>query len=265
VADERQILAIKRAVRANDHETVRRLLRDDPHLALVRGHGWTPFQDAAFQGKTACMRVMLSEGVGISPTDIAQGLHHAVQLPHIDSEMVEVLLGTGKVSQPFCLLFRGDLDALAGLLAASPDVVHERDAAGCPLIVRAAENAEEQIVRVLLEHGGDIEARGPFGKSALSSCSCNQVDRKKRARTLRFLLNSGAAVNGRTWRGRTALFSAATAGWAPEQSVKILVKYGADINLRNDEGRTALEEVLLQPSARSHRVAQLLRQAGAQA
>jgi hypothetical protein len=47
--------------------------------------------------------------------------------------------------------------------------------------------------------------------------------------------------------------------------VKILVEYGADINLRNDDGLTALEEVLLQPSARSHRVAQILRQIGAQA
>jgi ankyrin repeat protein len=206
---------------------------------------------------------MLDEGEGISPTDIAQGLHHAVQLPHVDSEMVELLLGTGKVSQPFCLLFRGDLDALGRLIASSPDVVHERDAVGCPLLVRAAENAEEQIVRLLLERGGDIEARGPSGKSALSSCSCNQVDRKKRSRTLRFLLDCGAEINGRAWRGRTALFSAATAGWAPEQSVKILLEYGADISLRNDDGRTALEEVLLQPSARSHRVAQLLRQSGA--
>ncbi len=44
--------------------------------------------------------------------------------------------------------------------------------------------------------------------------------------------------------------------------MKILLEYGADVNLRNDDGRTALEEVLLQPSSRSHRVAQLLRQAG---
>jgi len=263
VADQRQLLAIKRAVRANEHETVRRLLREDPQLVLTRGHGWTPFQDAAFHAKTACMRVMLAEGAGISPADIAQGLHHAVQLPQVDSEMVEVLLGTGKVSRSFCLLFRGDLDGLGRLAVVSPDIVHERDAAGCPLLVRAAENAEEQIVRLLLGRGADIEARGPFGKSALSSCSCNQVDRKKRSRTLRFLLDSGAEIDGRTWRGRTALFSAATAGWAPELSVKILLEYGAEVNVRDDDGRTALEEVLLQPSPRSHRVAQLLRQAGA--
>ena len=117
------------------------------------------------------------------------------------------------------------------------------DAAGCPALLRAAENGEEEMVRLLLGHGADIEARGPFEQSALSSCACNQVDRRKRSRTLRLLLASGADVNGRIDRGRTPLFSAATAGWAPEESVTILLEHGADPHIRNDDGRSVLEEV----------------------
>ena len=143
-------------------------------------------------------------------------------------------------------------------------MIHQRDATGYPLLLRAAENAQEQVFRHLLERGADIEARGPFGQSALSACACNQVDRKKRSRTLRLLLDSGADVNGKTFRGRTPLFSAATAGWGPEDSVRILLEYGADVNVRNDDGRTALEEVLHNSSARSQRVAGILRAAGAQ-
>lgn len=171
MADHKHLLAIKRAIKVNEPETVRHLLRQDPQLLVARGHGWTPFQDAAFQAKAAIMRIMLEEGgAGLSRADIANGLHHAIQLPHLDSEIVEILLGAGKVSQPFCLLYRGDGDAFGRLLAASPDVIHEKDSAGCPLLVRAAENAEGQMVRLLLQSGADIEARGPFGKSALSGC-----------------------------------------------------------------------------------------------
>ena len=113
----------------------------------------------------------------------------------------------------------------------------------------------------MLAHGADIEARGPYGKSALSSCACNQIDPKKRSKMLRFLLARGADVNGRTHRGRTPLFSAATAGWRPEQSVNVLLEHGADPAIRNDDGLTVLDEVLLHPTARARRVAKLLRNA----
>src|SRR5262245_58731194 len=264
MTDQNRLVAIKRAVRANERETVRRLLREEPQLVLTRGRGWTPFQDAAFHAKTEIMRVMLKEGAGITPADIAHALHHAVQLPHIDPEIVEVLLATGHVPEAFCLLYRGDVEALRALVVAHGDMIHQIDAAGCPLLLRASENAEEQIVRQLLAQGADVEARGPFGKSALSACACNQVDRRKRSRVLRLILDSGADVNGLTFRGRTALFHAATAGWGPEDSVKILLEYGADVNVRDDDGRTALEEVLVNPSGRSQRVARLLRESGAQ-
>jgi uncharacterized protein len=263
MTNQKRLLAIKRAVKASEPETVRRLLMEAPELVLSRGRGWTPFQDAAFRGKAEIMRVMLKEGAGITPGDIAHALHHAVQVPHINPEIVEVLLATGQVAEPFCLLYRGDIDGLRTLAAADGDVIHQRDAAGCPLLLRAAENAEEQVVRHLLERGADVEARGPFGRSALSACACNQVDRKRRSRTLRLLLDRGADVDGKTFRGRTPLFSAAAAGWGPEDSVKILLEYGAEVNVRDDEGHTALEEVLIHPSARSQRVARLLREAGA--
>jgi ankyrin repeat protein len=261
VSAREQLLAIKRAVKASEVQTVRRLLLKNPELVVARGHGWTPLQDAAFQAKAHILKVMLVRGVGITSADVAHALHHAVQLPHTDPQAVEVLLATEHVSELFAALYRQDLEAFGSCLRADPGLSHSTDPTGCPVLLRAAENGEEMMVRLLLAHGADIEARGPYEQSALASCACNQIDRTKRSKTLRLLLASGADVNGRIHQGRTPLFSAATAGWAPEESVKILLEHGADPRITNDEGRTVLEEVLSRPTARSRRVAKLLRDA----
>src|SRR5262245_52973492 len=200
--DVRELAAIKRAIKANDVSAVRRLLTGDPSLVIARGQGWTPFQDAAFQAKTEIVNVMLAEGAGITRVDIANALHHAVQLPRIDPEVVEALLATGQVYEPFIELYRGNVAELGRSLRAAPALIDAKDAEGCPPLLRAAENAQEEMVRLLLAHGADVEGRGPYGTSPLSSCACNQVDRRKRTKTLRLLLASGADVNGRTRRGR---------------------------------------------------------------
>jgi ankyrin repeat protein len=88
------LLAIKRAVRANDVQAVRQLLRHDPRLSVARGHGWTPLQDAAFHARTQILEVMLAEGADITPADVVRALHHAAQLPHADPAAVRVLCAT---------------------------------------------------------------------------------------------------------------------------------------------------------------------------
>jgi hypothetical protein len=72
------------------------------------------------------MRIMINEGPGITPADIADALHHAVQLPHVDPETVEVLLATGMVSEPFRLLYRGEAGALGALIGERRDVIPDR-------------------------------------------------------------------------------------------------------------------------------------------
>ena len=62
---------------------------------------------------------MLAEGSGITPADVAHALHHAVQLPRTDPEVVEALLATGQVCEPFVALYRGDLAELGRSLRAA--------------------------------------------------------------------------------------------------------------------------------------------------
>ena len=121
----RQLPAIKRAIKADDVDAVHRLLAVEPGLVIARGQGWTPLQDAAFQARTQIVKVMLSEGSGITPVDIAHALHHAVQLPRIDPEAVEALLATGRC-EPFVALYRGDLEELGRSLGAAPALIMRR-------------------------------------------------------------------------------------------------------------------------------------------
>src|SRR5262245_9407850 len=131
IGDVRELVAIKRAIKVNDVATVQRLLTGDPGLVIARGEGWTPLQDAAFQARTAIVNLMLAEGAGITPVDIAHALHHAVQLPRIDPDVIEALLATGHVCEPFVALYRGDVAELARSLLAAPALIHAKDAEGC--------------------------------------------------------------------------------------------------------------------------------------
>ena len=111
-----QLLAVKRAIKTGDVQMVGRLLLENPGLVVARGHGWTPLQDAAFQAKAAILKVMLAHGVGVTAADIAHALHHAVQLPHTDSQAVEALIMTGHVSELFAALYREDIEAFRACL-----------------------------------------------------------------------------------------------------------------------------------------------------
>jgi ankyrin repeat protein len=79
----------------------------------------------------------------------------------------------GHVPEVIAAVYRGDTKAFAACLRADPQLAQSKDAEGCPVFIRAAENGQEEMVLCLLAHGADIEARGPHGQSALSSCACN--------------------------------------------------------------------------------------------
>jgi ankyrin repeat protein len=199
----------------------------------------------------------------ISAADVSHALHHAVQLPNGNARAVEALLATELIEPPFAALWRGDSAALASHLDAAPHCLDATDAEGYTLLLRASENAQLELLALLLERGAAVEVRGPFGKSALSAAACNQVDLQRRLATLRLLLDHGADVNGRTGGGRTPLYSAATAGWHPIEPTRLLLESGADPHLVADSGISVLEEVSKQQGARARGVADLLRRYGA--
>lgn len=117
----------------------------------------------------------------------------------------------------------------------------------------ASFRGNEQVIRVLLDYGADINVQcGGLG-NALQVASCNRNEE-----IAWLLLECGADVNARCGYYGNALQAASYAG--DEQIVRLLLEHGADINADGGRYGTALNAA----SFRGHRkVSQMLLEKGA--
>jgi ankyrin repeat protein len=88
------------------------------------------------------------------------------------------------------------------------------------------------VVRILLEHGADIEARNARGLTSLMRAAPTDTD------VLPALLDAGASVNVTSRNGWTALMVAAAYGNL--KNIQFLLSKGADLRLRNKDGNDAI-------------------------
>lgn len=104
------------------------------------------------------------------------------------------------------------------------------------LIVSSYDNSA--IIKTLLEHGADINARDNNGNCVLeASMRCKDYDKiKYNINIVKLLLEHGADVNARNNRGETALMAAVRSSYI--DNIKYLIDYGADVNARDDDGNT---------------------------
>jgi len=152
-----------------------------------------------------------------------------------------------------------------------------------PLML-ATLNYDDAAIKTLLAHGAEVDlpnvfqitplmaaagmsgsARGGIG-SGIGRTDAQQVDIQARViKTIDLLLDAGANINarvidshtrtakltayvqGRDHEGKTALFSAAEAGW--DKVVKRLIERGADPAVRDAAGKTALDYARSGPPA----------------
>jgi ankyrin repeat protein len=92
----------------------------------------------------------------------------------------------------------------------------------------AAMNGHLEIVKLLLEHGADVNAKTKegYGYTALHSAASNG-----HLEIVKLLLEHGADVNAKTkYGGYTALHSATMNGHL--EIVKLLLEHGADVNAK---------------------------------
>jgi ankyrin repeat protein len=126
-------------------------------------------------------------------------------------------------------------------------------AADGPLVVAAAEKGDRAAVLRLIAKGGDPNAPGPDGTTALMYAAANDD-----LELVRALIGAKANVSAKNQFGTTAITEASIIG--SEKVIEALLKAGADPNTRNPEGETPLMAV-----ARSGKVeaARRLLEAGA--
>lgn len=90
----------------------------------------------------------------------------------------------------------------------------------------------EPMVRLLLDHGADVNAKGGIYSGAIHAAAY-----KDQETVVRLLLDYGADINALGPVGTALMFAAASGS---EAMVRLLLDHGADVNVNDQEG-TALE------------------------
>ncbi len=107
------------------------------------------------------------------------------------------------------------------------------DALSADRMVLAATFGHDKVVRYMLDHKVDPNARDLFGNAGLiAAASAGQTD------IVDMLLSAGANPKAQTNDGHTALIGAVEKG--DLRIVQALLKAGADVNAKNSKGETAL-------------------------
>jgi ankyrin repeat protein len=100
---------------------------------------------------------------------------------------------------------------------------------------KAAAQGDVDELKLLIEHGADVNAKRPQEGSTVLMIACKQGN----VRLVDLLLKKGADVNSANVNGWTALMAAAADGHT--EIVRLLLAHGADVNAKHAYGWTALK------------------------
>ena len=159
-----------------------------------------------------------------------------------------------------------DLDAVREALLTRPDANVRDKSTGSTALEQAIQNANREMVQVLLWARADVNARNGSGQTVLmllgekitsdivwdlinAGAKVNLRDndgdtalieaaRSNNLDVLKTLLDAGAKVNAKNNDGQTPLMMAASEGLI--NNLRALILAGADINARDGEGKSAL-------------------------
>jgi ankyrin repeat protein len=116
----------------------------------------------------------------------------------------------------------------------SPELVNARDPRGFTSLIFASYFGHDEIAKVLIERGADIDAKDASGNTALMG-----VCFKGNISMASFFLERGAAINVRNNDGITPLIFSCM--YNKIESVKLLLENNADRNLKDQKNKTAMD------------------------
>ena len=189
------------AIDAGDVDRVRATLDADPSLAMARDH----------EGVSALLRARYRR----------------------DRALVEAVEARVASLDAFEAATFGDLDRLAVLLAADPDLTGRRSGDGFTVLHLAAFFGQDDAVRLLLARGADPDAPGT---GWMTGTPLNAAASARHATVVALLLEAGADPDAVQRGGWTPLHSAAHNG--DVRTVELLLSHGADPSAVDDDGRS---------------------------
>jgi uncharacterized protein len=215
--------------------------------------GARPLSHAARSGRLEMVDLLLARGAPIDARDLdgATALYYAAERGHnlVAQRLIErgadvKLTGRSGVSPVAAAAYAGH-DSMVTLLLAHGADVHAADDTGKPPVIYAAASGRLDIVKQLLGGDGDLNARYANDLTLLmwATGPDENVPEAQAIEVVSYLLDTGAHIDDRDNRGRTALMIAAEGGRA--KLAELLLKRGADPSLKDKAGKHAADLTLL--------------------
>ncbi|XP_078671071.1 uncharacterized protein LOC144911136 [Branchiostoma floridae x Branchiostoma belcheri] len=222
-----------------DEDKVKTLLQAGVQVNTENSQGETPLWDAVKGGHSNIVALLLQEGADPDMLDKTgfPPLHYASCLGHTE---------------------------VCRLLVQHTDEDYMYEGEQSPLWI-AIENADSQLLRILIDKGFDVHKSDSYIPLCLSAKKLMQVeegsDRRawdEHVEVFETLVKAGADVNATDELGQTSLASACIKDC--KKTAKLLLDRGADPNIAGDKGRTPVWLA----AARGHtEIVSILTQAGA--
>ncbi|XP_028417225.1 uncharacterized protein LOC114541509 [Dendronephthya gigantea] len=197
-------------------------------------NGSTVLHSAVAKGKLEIVKYLVENGADVNRPDIdgLTVLHTAVSKGTLG--IVKYLVEKG----------------------AAVNAINSKNADGSTVLHSAVAKGKPEIVKYLVENGADVNSTDIDGKTVLhNAVTGSKLDMNTYGRTVlhyavtestidivKYLVENGADVIGKTTNGRTVLHSAVTKGTL--KVVKYLVENGADINGKNSDKWTVLHSAV---------------------
>lgn len=169
--------SIHEACQCGNIEAVRALIEiDSSAVDADDEHGWRPLFHAALWRREEVVRLLIEAGADLSAHD-GYALHYAGEVPN-NKAIVSLLVQYGALDahvrptddlsrQFLAAVFVGHTERVRSLLARHPNLATMPDGRGDVPIHHAARNGDTEIVRLLIEHGADVNATNPRGHTVL--------------------------------------------------------------------------------------------------
>jgi len=237
--------AIHEAVTQGDLQAVKDLLAKDPKLVAAEDKNReTPLHEAARRGHKAIAALLIAAKADLNARNNrvywdATPMMYAAAAGHRD--VLELLLAKGadpshqkrtwRVSALHEAVGRNDIETVRILLKykANPNVIRWNYTAGAPI----HEAKGEEMLKILLDHGADINAADRGGRTVL-----HHAVRWGRAKRVAFLLARRADPNAGDSTGCTPLHLAAAGDDRKLPILKQLLAAGGDANAADFSGAT---------------------------
>lgn len=225
--------ALHYAARTGRKEMVQRLLEADACPKIKNFKGETAVDIALKKGHLET--ALLIDDASLT----AEEMTKAARSDKKSKNKITNKKGTNKVAKN--LLHMQRTVNKEELLVALKYAVADEDKA----LVRASKFATPEVLRLLLNAGADISAKGLYGYSPLIGALV-----KRKLPNARFLLENGASVNSSEiysiWGSCRGYITALGCFGGNEQIRNLLLEFGADIKKKGRNGRTPLMEMVIE-------------------